>query len=54
MQEAIPYKSYSKSVSVSGSRLPLRNLLSVGGGLVADGGAGNDMNKLVLMKSGLE
>ncbi|KAK8664694.1 hypothetical protein V6N13_084472 [Hibiscus sabdariffa] len=47
MQEAIPYKSYSKSVSVSGSRLPLRNLLSVGGGLVADGGAGNDMNKLV-------
>ncbi|KAL4385958.1 hypothetical protein GQ457_09G002730 [Hibiscus cannabinus] len=48
MQEAIPYKSYSKSsVSVSGSRLPLRNLLSVGGGLVADGGTGNDMKKLV-------
>ncbi|KAK8664702.1 hypothetical protein V6N13_084480 [Hibiscus sabdariffa] len=47
MQEAIPYKSYSKSVSVSGSRLPLRNLLSVGGGLAADGGAGNDMKKLV-------
>ncbi|KAK8524494.1 hypothetical protein V6N13_015514 [Hibiscus sabdariffa] len=49
MQEAIPYKSYSKSlsVSVSGSRLPLRNLLSVGGGLVAGGGAGKDMKKLV-------
>ncbi|GMI93455.1 hypothetical protein like AT1G28480 [Hibiscus trionum] len=45
MQEAIPYKSYSKTVS--GSRSPLRNFISGGGGLVVNGGAENNMKKVV-------
>ncbi|KAE8719918.1 hypothetical protein F3Y22_tig00109924pilonHSYRG00069 [Hibiscus syriacus] len=45
MQEAIPYKSYS--MSVSGSRSLFQNFLLGGGGLVTNGGAGNSMRKLV-------
>ncbi|KAK8992387.1 hypothetical protein V6N11_048471 [Hibiscus sabdariffa] len=48
MQEAIPYKSYSRATG-SGSRSPLRNFLDGGRELVANGGgaAANGLKKLV-------